>query len=291
MPPPIGHTPSNLKSIHLLRALLREASYLPDANARTFFRRHILDRFKAYQPGRNAVPTVTTGAGESGGSKHGGSKKGDISLKEDRTRSLQRLAQKRLNYFRRANLGERACLERVMHLTYGRMGKRKYALLEKLLQPDPMDGDREDPVEMEVAPLQQVYHSEKRFLQYFDAPKPDGKRSVRHQDLGPVQQVEERSREPSEARHLNWPRSQEAISRDAEEQLVGTVHAHQASPQRCQEMVCCDHDATATSIARCRVGPVEETRNWRRSMEGLCRATNTSKRASTYPLVMLSLPR
>ena len=39
------HNISHTKSLHLLRSLLREASYLPDATARTYFRLYIVARF------------------------------------------------------------------------------------------------------------------------------------------------------------------------------------------------------------------------------------------------------
>ncbi|KAF2650827.1 hypothetical protein K491DRAFT_608128 [Lophiostoma macrostomum CBS 122681] len=156
MPPPLQFSPSNLKSIHLLRALLREASYLPDANARTYFRHYIVARFKAYQPKRNATRVERP--------KDVGFSRRNNSTITERTRPKQRKAQKGLNYLRRVNLGERSCLEKVMFFAYGRVGKRRYALLEKLLGPDA-------PPEGESAPLQQLYYSNQRFLQFFDAPE------------------------------------------------------------------------------------------------------------------------
>jgi hypothetical protein len=165
MPPPPPYSPSNLKSLHLLRALLREASYLPDATARSYFRRYIVGRFKAYQPKQNATRLERP--------KDTGFSRRNNSIITERTRPKQRKAQKGLNYLRRANLGERSCLDKVMFFAYGRVGKRRYALLEDLLKPDV-------PADDGPAPLQQLYYSDKRFLQFFDAPekKTDAKLTI-----------------------------------------------------------------------------------------------------------------
>jgi hypothetical protein len=156
--PPQPQTLSRLQPVRLLRALLREASYLPDANARRFFRRYIVNRFRAYQPAPDASQAVEK-------KRHGFGKRRDIAIIQQRARALQYQGNKGLNYLRRANNGEYACLQKILFLTYGRMGKRKYALLEHLLRPD-------DPAAVgEPAPLQKLYHSNDRFLSFFDAPK------------------------------------------------------------------------------------------------------------------------
>ncbi len=159
---PQVQTASQLKSLHLLRALLREASYLPDANARTYFRRHVVNRFRAYQPSWNATANADAQAVEK--YRHRSAKRRHISIINDRTRAMQRKAQKCLNYLRRANLAEAPCLEKILLFTYGRIGKRKYALLEDLLRPDPAHAAAEP------APLQKLYHSNERYLSFFDAP-------------------------------------------------------------------------------------------------------------------------
>lgn len=154
MPPlPLQYTPLSLKSIHLLRALLRETTYLPDAQARSYFRRYVVDRFRAYQP-KPSTSDVR------------------LSVINQRTRPLQRKARKGLNYLRRANLGEPPCVEKILLIAYGRLGRRRYALLERLLQPDPVANAQEGVTAIpEPAPLQKIYHSNKRWLQFFDAPK------------------------------------------------------------------------------------------------------------------------
>lgn len=158
-----AHSASGLKAIHLLRALLREASYLPDATARGFFRRYIVNRFRAYQPAANASPSFDARAIEK--KRHGFGKRKQLSIIQERAQLAQRRGRKGLNYLRRANGGEHNCLRKILFLAYGRIGKRKYILLEPLLRPD-------DPTEApESAPLQKLYYSNERFLSFFDAPK------------------------------------------------------------------------------------------------------------------------
>ncbi|PVH93460.1 hypothetical protein DM02DRAFT_227447 [Periconia macrospinosa] len=156
-------TASQHKSIHLLRDLLREASYLPDANARTYFRRYIINRFRAYQPKQNAATAPDARAIEKYTQK--AFKRRNVSIIEHRVRPLQRKAQKGLNYLRRANLGEFNCLKKLLFFTYGRMGRRRYALQQKLLTPEDADQTTNTP-----APLQKLYNSNSEYLAYFDAP-------------------------------------------------------------------------------------------------------------------------
>lgn len=161
MPAPL-HTPSQTKSLHLLRSLLREASYLPDATARNYFRRYIVSRFKAYQPKPNATASFDVNAVEK--YRHRSFKRRHIGIINARLGQQQRKAQKGLNFLRRANQGEGPCIQKVLWFTYGRLGRRKYALLNHLLKPDP--AWPEGP-----APLQQLYRSDLKCLQYFEAPQ------------------------------------------------------------------------------------------------------------------------
>ncbi|KAH7385585.1 hypothetical protein DE146DRAFT_681116 [Phaeosphaeria sp. MPI-PUGE-AT-0046c] len=160
------------KSIHLLRALLREASYLPDAVARQYFHRYVLDRFRAYQPRQNAT---TTAASEAIDKYHRRSfKRRELGIITARTTKMQRKARKGLHYLQRANQGELPCLQKVMFFAYGRIGRRKYALLDHVLRPDPvMDGGKVlAPDDLKApSPLQELYHSNMQCLRYFDAPK------------------------------------------------------------------------------------------------------------------------
>jgi hypothetical protein len=158
----VSQTASQTKSLHLLRALLREASYLPDAAARDYFRRYVVARFKAYQPTHNATASFDVRAVDK--YRHRSFKRRHIAIINDRTAQQHRKAQKGLNFLRRANQGEEPCLEKVLWFTYGRLGRRKYALLDDLLKPDPAWPDAS-------APMQQLYNSNARCLQYFEKPK------------------------------------------------------------------------------------------------------------------------
>lgn len=157
-----SQTKSQTKSLHLLRALLREASYLPDASARDYFRRYIVARFKAYQPTHNATASFDVQAVDK--HRHRSFKRRHVAVINERTGQQQRKAWKGLNFLRRANQGEGPCLEKVLWFTYGRLGRRKYTLLADLLKPDPAWPDA-------PAPLQQLYHSNLSCLQYFEAPQ------------------------------------------------------------------------------------------------------------------------
>lgn len=159
---PPQQTVSSLKSLHLLRALLREASYLPDANARSYFRRYIVNRFRAYQPQENASSSLLAKAVEK--KRHRFGKRRPAPIIEERTQAMQRKAKKGLNYLRLANTGDFRCLTRILYLTYGRIGKRKHALLHQLQRPD-------DPTALqEPSPLQKLYYGNNRFLSFFDPP-------------------------------------------------------------------------------------------------------------------------
>ena len=154
---PAAHT----KSLHLLRALLREASYLPDVTARDYFRRYIVARFKAYQPRPKATASFDVAAVDK--FRHRSFKRRHEGIINERAGQQQRKAQKGLNLLRRANLGEGRIVQKLLWIAYGRLGRRKYALLEDLLRPDPA-------WPAGPAPLQQLYHSDLRCLQYFEAP-------------------------------------------------------------------------------------------------------------------------
>lgn len=110
------------KSRSLLRALLRESSYLPDPVARIYTRSYILTRFRAYHP-----------------------RAGNSSSKKDKPApiTLQRLVQLRKTGWRtvrqmqKASGGDTASLTRVLLHAYGRTGRRKHELLEPLKKEDP----------------------------------------------------------------------------------------------------------------------------------------------------------
>lgn len=158
------------KTRHLLRALLREASYLPDANARTYFHHYIVSRFKAYQPKQNATASSYIEALQK--PCHKSFRRRQTAIIEQRARPLLRKGQKALSFLRRANQGELSCVQKVLWLAYGRIGRRKYALLSDLLKPDPVTAlGVVSCGSQPTAPLQTVYYSKKRYLQFFDPPK------------------------------------------------------------------------------------------------------------------------
>ena len=97
----------------LLRALLREATYLPDGHARLYISSRIVSRFRDYTPPNKAT-----------------------SLLDDRRDEQVKEARKHLSELRRANLGDVKAMTKLLHLTYGRTGKRRHEMLAPLLEPD-----------------------------------------------------------------------------------------------------------------------------------------------------------
>ena len=73
-----------------------------------------------------------------------------------------RAGQEGLKFLRRANQGEGPCIQKALWFFYRRLGRRSYALLDDLLKPDltwPTGS----------TPLQQLYRSDLKGLQYFEA--------------------------------------------------------------------------------------------------------------------------
>jgi hypothetical protein len=92
------------EALHLLRALLRECTYLPDSAARTCIKNQILAKFRARRERNfNALEEIRKG----------------------RTR---------LSQLSRANEGEIEPLNAVLRRTYGRVGPRRYELMRGLFQ-------------------------------------------------------------------------------------------------------------------------------------------------------------
>jgi len=106
------------ESRHLFRAILREATYLPDQQARIYVATHAAARFRDYSPGH----------------------KPDDVLKQRRYPQLDN-ARKSLSELRRANQGELKPLLKLLHLTYARIGKRRHELLRDLQYKPPADAD------------------------------------------------------------------------------------------------------------------------------------------------------
>lgn len=105
---------------HIFRALLRQCTYLPDSSARHYFRTYVVMRFRKYNP-RPPVPS-------------------DLALRLQQTKvqkELLKKARKGLVFLKRANNGHRLHLEKVLAMTYGRRGRRRRELVQRLMQDTP----------------------------------------------------------------------------------------------------------------------------------------------------------
>lgn len=98
---------------HLLRAILRECTYLPDSWTRQWTKQHVVTRFRTYQWKAWKKPRTDSFG--------------------DRLREKEKDARGLLALLRRANEGERDRLLRVMLMAYGRVGKRRHELMLPLL--------------------------------------------------------------------------------------------------------------------------------------------------------------
>lgn len=110
---------TTINPLHIFRALLRQCTYLPDSAARHYFRTYIVMRFRKYSP-RPPEPSVTLRLQQ-------------VQLRKE----LIKKARKGLVLLERANNGHCLHLEKVLAMTYGRQGKRRRELLQRLLQNSP----------------------------------------------------------------------------------------------------------------------------------------------------------
>ena len=107
--------------VHLVRALLRECTYLPDPAARAYLQPYIIARFREHwpsKPGDFSSGVLPTGS---------------------RQRDLLKRARKGLSTLSRANNGHPHALEKVLAYTYGRSGKRRHELMRFLREADNLD--------------------------------------------------------------------------------------------------------------------------------------------------------
>ena len=106
--------------LHLLRAILRECSYLPDPAARSYMHKYSFHQFRRNCP------------------KHGGTgnKYLDRRVSLPKKVALFQRGRKHLSMLRRANEGYLKPLEKVLLITYGRVGKRRRQLLRNMLVSD-----------------------------------------------------------------------------------------------------------------------------------------------------------
>ncbi|KAM5467079.1 hypothetical protein MauCBS54593_005699 [Microsporum audouinii] len=95
------------------RALLREASYLPDPVANRYMTEYVISRFRKFT-----------------------SPKEQKTMDAAKIARLQTRIRKHLKLFQLANQGYPKSLERVLLMSYGRIGRRKRILLQQLLHSD-----------------------------------------------------------------------------------------------------------------------------------------------------------
>jgi hypothetical protein len=115
-------------SLHLLRALLRECTYLPDPASQVYIKKYVVYRF------RNASERGVSLLRQAGSSFGHGTQQ-----EADEVHVLQqslRKGYKGLYQLIRANEGEIRPLMRILRHTYGRNGPRRYELMRMLLAPD-----------------------------------------------------------------------------------------------------------------------------------------------------------
>ncbi|KAL4974277.1 hypothetical protein BDW66DRAFT_140468 [Aspergillus desertorum] len=119
----------------LLRSLLRECSYLPDPIARSACHEQVILRFRRYHvdPKKHDedIEKLKTARREVG-RWHGDAKSREVFI--ERMMRNYKEAKKSLSVLRRANEGFTKPLEKVLKFAYGRSGRRRAELLNKLLQ-------------------------------------------------------------------------------------------------------------------------------------------------------------
>lgn len=139
---------------HTYRNLLREATYLPDPIARKYMLEHVRERYRVHWP---YIPTANTGEvpGVRISASHGGDNPNTyqqplasiMTLNKFQLAAADRRARQLLYLLRRANDGYLKALSRVLMLSYGRTGERRYELLEPLI----VGRHRDEPPKSEMA--------------------------------------------------------------------------------------------------------------------------------------------
>lgn len=114
---------------HLLRATLRECSYLPDPIAREYMHKYALDRYR-----RNSLRFRSDNADLSQPQSQRTREKVKAASYLRRQKTLRRSAKQFLATLKRANQGHQQRLEKVLMLAYGRIGPKKYSLFSALLR-------------------------------------------------------------------------------------------------------------------------------------------------------------
>ncbi|MCJ1378674.1 hypothetical protein MMC17_001773 [Xylographa soralifera] len=128
--------PAPPTTLTLLRALLRECTYLPDPLARTHWHARILTRFRLYHPRKPTLPWWL---------RPRSPRRRTTPVTSTQRAHLLHQARQLLSTLARANAGHMRPLEHVLLHTYGRAGKRRHELLaalEKLDAPSDTDAVR-----------------------------------------------------------------------------------------------------------------------------------------------------
>jgi len=116
---------------HTYRAFLRAASYLPDANARTYIHDYIVHRFNPFNPLK--LDPAKWGTDEFRNK-----------IPVERTEERLKKAQKALRSLQRASDGNPTDLKKVLMHAYGRAGKRRRELISDLLRPGEEEAPEDD---------------------------------------------------------------------------------------------------------------------------------------------------
>lgn len=117
-----------LETRSLLRAVLRECTYLPNPVARREIPKQVLFRFRNRNSSARQYLEQAADEQASAAERHGAAQELHARLKK---------GYKALRYLQRANDGELKQLTHILYLAYGRTGRRRHELLEPLLRPDP----------------------------------------------------------------------------------------------------------------------------------------------------------
>lgn len=124
----IRYLPSSNNPIHLLRALLRECTYLPDPASRPILTHYIAARFRDYHSPRNDEEA----------------KRSKYPPSPARKSKIITAARRGLSLLIRANQGDVKPLLKVLLFTYGRAGKRRRELISDLAGPDVSPDDNDE---------------------------------------------------------------------------------------------------------------------------------------------------
>ena len=153
------------RTLHLCRALHREASYLPDPASRAFAHRQITNRFhrnrgepivKSRTRLDEEYDSILAGADRTDSTTAKRPKEirrqlWDAEMETKRTTALIAEGRRQLQILKTANSGASAMLAKVLEQTYGRRGKRRHELLRELAPPVQSPTNNSDLRQLSVA--------------------------------------------------------------------------------------------------------------------------------------------